>query len=804
MPNETPKLGIKKPLINEYVELESFNYNWDAIDENAASVDELLQQKQLLQEQIDGINEVLGEAYETTSSLETGLNVITTDKATPLYPNIKGRTLLNVLGDKGGIVTGTFNNNYSSISYDTTEFIVGNQSLKITISSDKGFGTGYYSGLKLEHTKHYILMADVKNGNAQSIKLYIDTKLNDEYSHMVGNEITQQQFQPSYIKLDAASFQNDNGINIHGYVRGDDGQYGYMDALRVYEITKEQYDLIDVHPEWTGNKLAEKFPYVNGIQHTTPIIRKRGKNIIPTNGFYNMTDEVIEKEYIVTPFVTNINKPSVTEKKIAYTYDFDHDANISHYTISADIEVTNVGGNNGFFVEFAEIDNEGITVYKGSIYNMGYLKESGHCSFTLTPQPDTVKILANWVVDKEATGTWIITNPMVSVGKQDLPFESPNHDRLQINTPLGSGLDGSSPDELYFKEGTAYISRHWEKDIPLYGSLDWYFTSQQEGYKEYAINNIVKDDSGSKDGEYVYGGSGDRKFYPYYADFREPDTVNIASSVSDGHLYIRIRDEVTGFTNEYTPKAKEIKAFFNGWKVKTHVDGVPTSWVSVVDDSEAPTQSLDFVASNHARYYEPYLLCYRRSQPIEEQAYVEGALSLHAGDNLIRLYDDETALTPLNVAIKYNTSIASVQEALVAEVNDVKSTAISKSGDIITGDFIHDCKTQQHAFYFSRQGRKDKEFLSVNVGDITALLHYKNDEAASRIKFSIENTDTETTDGVNANATEFVLTSDKNGGRMEMIRDGSSYEYLHTGQLRIEDGKLQFYDGTDWKTVSID
>ncbi|WP_128894627.1 pyocin knob domain-containing protein [Longirhabdus pacifica] len=41
MPDVTPKLGIKKPLSNEYVKREAFNENWDIVDQNAASQTEL-------------------------------------------------------------------------------------------------------------------------------------------------------------------------------------------------------------------------------------------------------------------------------------------------------------------------------------------------------------------------------------------------------------------------------------------------------------------------------------------------------------------------------------------------------------------------------------------------------------------------------------------------------------------------------------------------------------------------------------------------------------------------------------------
>ncbi|WP_128894650.1 hypothetical protein [Longirhabdus pacifica] len=45
MPDITPKLGIKKPLGNEYVSRQSFNDNWDTVDERVASQVELNEHK---------------------------------------------------------------------------------------------------------------------------------------------------------------------------------------------------------------------------------------------------------------------------------------------------------------------------------------------------------------------------------------------------------------------------------------------------------------------------------------------------------------------------------------------------------------------------------------------------------------------------------------------------------------------------------------------------------------------------------------------------------------------------------------
>ncbi|ELK39451.1 hypothetical protein D478_24288, partial [Brevibacillus agri BAB-2500] len=57
--------------------------------------------------------------------------------------------------------------------------------------------------------------------------------------------------------------QIDYNNNLQLRVTGSAGQYAFADAIRLYEITDSVFEKIDVDPEYMGDKLAAKFPYVD-------------------------------------------------------------------------------------------------------------------------------------------------------------------------------------------------------------------------------------------------------------------------------------------------------------------------------------------------------------------------------------------------------------------------------------------------------------------------------------------------------------------------------------------------------------
>ncbi|MFS1513037.1 hypothetical protein VQL36_11460 [Chengkuizengella sp. SCS-71B] len=117
------------------------------------------------------------------------------------------------------------------------------------------------------------------------------------------NYITEsQEWETAYV---AALVPEANDFRVIHYNYSNVGTVNsvYFDKTRVYEITEEEYNLIDVDPEWKGDKLAEKFPYVNGYSNVI-------ENLIPP--FYEW-DRINNDATILSPYELYLN-PTGTYK----------------------------------------------------------------------------------------------------------------------------------------------------------------------------------------------------------------------------------------------------------------------------------------------------------------------------------------------------------------------------------------------------------------------------------------------------------------------------------------------------------
>ncbi|EEL02937.1 hypothetical protein bcere0014_55020 [Bacillus cereus BDRD-ST196] len=96
------------------------------------------------------------------------------------------------------------------------------------------------------------------------------------------------------------------------------------DAL--YEVDQAAYNKINVHPDFTGQKLIDKYPYVEGVQYLNPILIAEGANLAPnlTEWTHPTNSELIETDTIeiyssgtYQQSLTNI--PALPNMEYAYT-----------------------------------------------------------------------------------------------------------------------------------------------------------------------------------------------------------------------------------------------------------------------------------------------------------------------------------------------------------------------------------------------------------------------------------------------------------------------------------------------------
>ncbi|MCQ6569293.1 hypothetical protein ACQVPJ_24340 [Bacillus mycoides] len=377
------------------------------------------------------------------------------------------------------------------------------------------------------------------------------------------------------------------------------------DAL--YEVDQATYNKINIDPDFTGQKLMDKFPYVEGVQHLNPILIAEGANLAPnlTEWTHPTNSELIETDTIeiyssgtYQQSLTNI--PALPNMEYAYT-------------------VEEVSGN-GAFIGVNFVDDKGAFISQINAGNN--IKE-----FKFTT-PSTCKVIQIKCSGRETgENTLRFRKPMLNIGSTPKPFVPRILSYLYPNTFL-SGYNGVN--DVLFKEDRQWkVLRKWERDVLLDPTkFPTGVYPNYSGYKRFGINPQPLINGGYmnvNDGRFCVV-KYDGRILQNNSGYTSADQTSLQQS-SDGGLKLTVANVDSGFGETYTPSTDEVSAYFNGWKVKNaDANGKPTAWVSLVDDQDAPTQTLAYVRANRAAGYTPYKLTYQLVTPKMEIVQVEGDL----------------------------------------------------------------------------------------------------------------------------------------------------------------------------------
>ncbi|EJV56015.1 hypothetical protein IEO_05516 [Bacillus wiedmannii] len=380
------------------------------------------------------------------------------------------------------------------------------------------------------------------------------------------------------------------------------------DAL--YEVDQATYNKINVEPEYSGQNLLDRFPYVQGVQHLNPVVSAEGGNLIPplsnaTTSVSGLGSFEAESSYRGTvkattnfaDFNLNLNTPCVGGQT---------------YTFSClDLK--------GWF-SIRTIDESGKELSRQDI-------KTGTTTLKFTV-PENAKMFVYWFGNNAyGAGTFYVEQPMLVLGDKPKPFAPRNPSYLYTNAAL-AGQNGVN-DVLYQEDGQWKVLRKWERDVGL-DSAKYLtgFYGNYSGYKRFGINPqaLINSDYMNLNDQRFYATKYDGKILNNNSGYTSSDQAALQQP-SGGGLKLTVANIDSGFTDSYTPSTDEISAYFNGWKVKTSdANGKPTAWVSVVDGKDAPTQTLAYVRANKAPNYTPYKLTYQLAIPRVETVQVEGNL----------------------------------------------------------------------------------------------------------------------------------------------------------------------------------
>ncbi|MED1802266.1 hypothetical protein [Brevibacillus porteri] len=158
---------------------------------------------------------------------------------------------------------------YISLTLESNNKKYGNNGIRYSISGYGSKATGGFWSRDLltlvDKSQYYVALVDVKNGNADSAFCKVSFKA-DGSVYKDGNRLTDStQFNTSHVKISPTDLAtaNANALTVWGVVTADEGEYAYFDGFRIYQVSQDTYNKIDVDPEYTGERLGQKFPFTD-------------------------------------------------------------------------------------------------------------------------------------------------------------------------------------------------------------------------------------------------------------------------------------------------------------------------------------------------------------------------------------------------------------------------------------------------------------------------------------------------------------------------------------------------------------
>ncbi|MBB6689903.1 hypothetical protein H7B90_00665 [Cohnella xylanilytica] len=532
-----------------------------------------------------------------------GPNLITTDRASGADVVIPGRTLVNWFGKDGGfgvdingdgLADGWFYN------YAGTVGVSLNNDVKEGVKSQKLSATLYSSIYKIisyRPSDYFLVLvwAKVESGGSAQIIVYDDTvgKAQSQELRTTGD------WKLLYVKFTGAVFSGSAGISLHQH----NPTPVYFSGARLFKVDATTYAKIDVDPEYTGAKLAEKYPYVEGVKHLEGV----GLSLVGINQIPPVTDSA----WTLHPHA-KVLEPY--ELQLAATGNAEH----STCTLPALPNTTYSFGwdGNGNLMYVEELDSNG-----------GFLRSAPLPTFTTLAATRSIRVFAS--NHQQGAGTFVFKDPMLVLGNVIPESLVPrNDDYLYLPTTLAEG------DTFDSRLGT--VTRGAKTGVILDGSLGWFggvVDQHPDLYKVVYCPVIGKPDTAIVEKytgqvlEAVYAGVPGSK-------------ADQAALAPDGNLYVNVSLSESGWVASINPSANAVKALFNGWRATANDGGNYTSWVSVLDGSTPVTNTLSWVSANKAPGWSGWgTLSYKLAKAEAQVVVPEGAIGLHTGGNMVELIE---------------------------------------------------------------------------------------------------------------------------------------------------------------------
>lgn len=609
----TPNIGLNKidrtSPTTTYFDLEKY------IDQNADTVDRFAGEAS---QAIEALQQRLDTEERREVVLQPGLQIVNAERSAPFsLSGIKGRTLVNLLGRDGNCedLSKWHTTPGISASLDTVNNTIGTGGIKLTLSSANG---SLYKSMALSQTKSYLFVADLKNGNAAEMSL----SMWNGSSNISGTRINSTSFKSAVLRVPSSSVGAITN-NLQIGVTGATAQFGYVDAVRAYEISNEEYDALD---SMTPEQIAAKYPYVDSVQPVrNPYTIRYGENLLPP--FY---------EWVISPNAL-ILSPYHLSLKSATEY-------------------------SGTYVSVPCLPNttytlQGIVIGNGKLYadirnSLGdheyHLALNGSVTFTTSEESISIDVIVT--NDTLISESMQFKNPMLTLGSTPIPFKPREDSMLALQTDLyADPLTGAYADEVFEKDGQYFKLGKW-RNFTLDGEQIYAIHSSKFGFKwvQFTIPHGPR-----------YNGSN----VFYMSKFNGSSISHIPGSLAAGTLpdqidydpgsklvYMSVSNTDSGWGDNYTPTSDEIKAYFMGWTMydgtgggqspnSNQYTGTGTKWWARRSNGvdRVWLNATNILPTVQAPNWTPYQLVYQLVSPMIEPIVSEGMLTFNEGPNQIEV-----------------------------------------------------------------------------------------------------------------------------------------------------------------------
>jgi len=379
--------------------------------------------------------------------------------------------------------------------------------------------------------------------------------------------------------------------------------------IPLYEVTKEHYDNILV--TWNEDEVIRRYPAVEGVQHVqNPYIIAEGENLIPPlTEATNNGDVTFNNPYSIIINTTVAYKGLSFRLKVVPG---------QQMTLSSK-RTSSTGNTTSNPIQIFQVVNGSSTFFTQLTADATTL--------TFTPTANELEIKLTNTRD----GIFTFDDVMLNYGATAKPFVPRNPSYLFAEVKLGAL--GIYKDFLYEVDGKKMIRKVIEKDVALDATLYGVnFYENYVGYKRIGIDPKLPtgtDYTGTNDARFLITKYNGAKLLNDSVFANGIDRTVIQASGSG--VKITVSNIESGWSDATTSlTSDEIKGFFNGWQAKTlDANGKPIAWKSIIDGTDAPTQTAAYVAANKAAGYTPYKLSYVLPTPVVSEAKTEGSISVN-------------------------------------------------------------------------------------------------------------------------------------------------------------------------------